>query len=446
MLSHALQRGVVIRDNRCIRNRTAVAACLVVAVCLTVLTTAGGRTEAGLHERLTALEGGNPPEAYSRSDLRTQRKHAWSIVSRLSSPNDAPIFKSWRHADDVFARAHANKVESDSAPMHPPVRGDVSDAHGGTPIQSGEPQVIIFTMYNETAYQHIRGNELHLHAELERLRAVGQPDSTLIHDRTIPPLPADAGVLLTAWWPVARESLTALPVWDPDLNPPRKGGNSYITWQRAVAIDPSAGSRHASTASIDFAGKTFSSARRVGLHAFHHIVVDQQLADRLMRDDFARKAAVIALGRVIEVGDYLALVAMHVATKQTGDWLWATLWWHDQPARGRFAEDRPEMLHSTWRNYLLDVAFDAELPIADDRGPNISFNPWLEARFPDEGSGGGTVSNCVACHQRASYPPVSFLPITRGAPDLINDAAYAPGRLRTDFLWSLARQATPSVR
>src|SRR5690606_27381215 len=96
-----------------------------------------------------------------------------------------------------------------------------------------------------------------------------------------------------------------------------------------------------------------------------------------------------------------------------------------------------------WRNYLLDVALDPQTQSTEDRGPDICFNPWLDARFPDGGAGGGTVSNCIACHRRASYPAVSFLPITRGAPDFIGDPAFGPGRLRTDFLWSLARQASP---
>jgi hypothetical protein len=52
-------------------------------------------------------------------------------------------------------------------------------------------------------------------------------------------------------------------------------------------------------------------------------------------------------------------------------------------------------------------------------------------------------SNCMACHQRASYPPVPFLPVTRGRPDLRNDPALAPGRLRTSLLWSLAMHAKP---
>jgi hypothetical protein len=57
--------------------------------------------------------------------------------------------------------------------------------------------------------------------------------------------------------------------------------------------------------------------------------------------------------------------------------------------------------------------------------------------------GGGTLSNCLACHRRASYPPVNFLPVTRGSPDFEHDPAYAPAQLRTNFNWSLAVHAKP---
>ena len=43
------------------------------------------------------------------------------------------------------------------------------------------------------------------------------------------------------------------------------------------------------------------------------------------------------------------------------------------------------------------------------------------------------------CHNRASYPPLNFLPIYRGDPHLQHDPTYAAGRLRTEFLLGLCR-------
>jgi hypothetical protein len=94
------------------------------------------------------------------------------------------------------------------------------------------------------------------------------------------------------------------------------------------------------------------------------------------------------------------------------------------------------------------VAYDLNLPPEKDGSPRVAFNPWLEGRFADGGhGGGGLVSNCMNCHNRASWPRRDvpdrreFLPVYRGNPDLSGDPAYAPGRLRTDFLWSIPDQA-----
>lgn len=310
--------------------------------------------------------------------------------------------------------------------------------HGGM-TQSGEPQVIIFTLFNDLAAQHIRHHDLRNADELARLQTTGASDRTFSNNRTIPPFPEGSVAVLTAWWPIAPVGLTAMPVWDPELNPPLRGGNSYITWQRSLAVDPAADMGSSVPASIEFAGRKFPKASRISLKAFPRVEVDQALADQLSRSPLSRKAAVIALGRSLKPGDSLALVAVHIAAKQAGRWVWLTLWWHDQPDRGPYADGRPVELQGSWRHFLMDTPAEPDRLHASQS--NVCFNPWLEARFPDDGGGGGTSSNCVTCHRRASFPAVGFLPLTHGVADVINDRAFAQGRLRTDMLWSVARRA-----
>jgi hypothetical protein len=134
-------------------------------------------------------------------------------------------------------------------------------------------------------------------------------------------------------------------------------------------------------------------------------------------------------------------VATHLTTKEIDDWVWATFWWHDRPDAGPFAADRPATVTGAWRNYLMSASYDVNLPREADNSPHITFNPWLEAPFPDGGHGGGVVSNCMNCHNRASHPVLGFRPIFRGNPDLNNDPTFAAGRLRADLLWSIPRQA-----
>lgn len=356
------------------------------------------------------------------SPVNVLRRKAWSMVAHIVQPSHgdgAPDFSSWPRANVIFANNEQSKAS----------------LHAGAMDQSPEPEIIIFTFYNETAARHIREHRLHLRGALDRFLAAGEIHPRLTHNRTIPPLPADSVVVLTAWWPIARSERTPLPVWDPDHNPSRRHGNNYLSWPRIVAVDH-APQDDAGVTPIAFVGREFADANRVSLNDFHHVEVDERMAAQLIQDDRTRKASIIALGRGIEPGDALALVAMHVAAKNEDVWQWATLWWHDHADHGEFANDRPA-LPGPWNNYLMDVALDTS---ASDE-PDICFNPWLEARFSDQGAGGGTVSNCIACHQRASYPSVSFLPVTRGPPDLLDDPAYSPDRLRTDFLWSIPRQA-----
>ena len=380
-------------------------------------------------------------------DLHTQRRLAWQIITSLTDSaagEDRPRFESWHGEDEVFgdgavehARTGISGFSRSSSSDH------AEDPSSDDASQIGDVPVLTYALYDDAAYDHIRDQQLNRRAELERLRRTGVVDTMVAGDRSIPPFPTGATVLKTVWWPVAAAALSALPVWDPDRNPIGRGGNDYLGWPRVVAVDATRAADRPAFVSIDFAGRTFPHAQRIELAAFCHVMVDAEMADRLSRDRSARKTALVALGRPLAAGDYLVLVSANLASKEIDDWVWATFWWHDRPDEGAFAADRPAALQGAWRNYLMQVAFDSTIPAAADGGPHACFDPWLEGRFPDGGHGAGAVSNCMTCHRRASYPAVDFLPVTRGEPDLAGDPAYAPGRLRTGMLWSIALHARP---
>jgi len=360
----------------------------------------------------------------SSGDLVAQRRHVWTVFSGLIGDAGAePAFESWRGEGAVFASGPAEDWRRGIRGFARPAGAEQSDQGGGAPVMA-------YTLYNEAAYQHIRRHQLHRSVGLTALGRSAPSAS-------IPAFPADAIVVKTAWWPVAAEGRTAMPVWDPELNPPLAAGNPYVEWRRITAIDPSP--LTAGVRPVEFMGRT-SEARAVGLGAFHRVAVDAQMAAQLGRDSEASRTAVIALGRPVQAGDTLVLVGLNLMTRELEDWVWAAFWWHDKGEQGPFAHGRPAAIRGAWKNYLMQAAFDSQTPAAADGGAHICFNPWLEGRFPGGAQGGGATSNCMSCHSRASYPAENFLPVTRGAPDP-KDPALAPDRLRTSFLWSLPMHA-----
>jgi hypothetical protein len=139
---------------------------------------------------------------------------------------------------------------------------------------------------------------------------------------------------------------------------------------------------------------------------------------------------------------FLLLVGVHVVTKETPDWVWATFWW--QPG---LSDAPPSVKGSKWRHFQMDTTLSDVTPLEPpkDNRPKICFNPYLEAQFPN-----GIVSNCVECHERAVYAPQNQgsktaeginlgLPWRDGTPAVgqpLNDKYYDEA-LKTDFLWSI---------
>lgn len=341
-----------------------------------------------------------------RANRVEQRRHAWEHIQRL------PDFLRWHSEDETFDGREGTRPVG----AQPFFLRSRSAEHGSHSIANAP--LISYTHFNAAAYAHIRGQRLYSTVRLDDLRRTGARDERIDGNRTVPDFPVDAVVMKSVWWPIAGDRPTALPVWDPDINPSRRGGNDYMSWKRRVMIDPAS----------------------EALASFTHIYIGAAEAALLMREEGVSKAVKLALGRGLVAGDILLLVGGHIATKEIADWIWITYWWHDAAEAGPFAAGRPSSVRGAGRHYLMDVAFDENLPLAADGGPNVSFNPWLEGRFPDGGHGSGRASNCMTCHRRASYPTIAFLPVTRGNPNLQSDPSYALDRLRTNFLWSIAQR------
>ena len=371
--------------------------------------------------------------------LQRQRAHVWNILSSIvpaSGNKPALLFSNWFNEAEVFAakdlRNGQQRVPFPGLPIGSAAAAELRMSH------NGDAPLITFVHYNFPAYRHVRRHQLYREKQLHEIALAGENDVTFPLMKTIPALPSNAAAMMTGWWPVTAKGLTSLPVWDANPADLKVGGNSYTSWKRVVAIEPHDHFDNGQSTTLAFAGKVFPTPRHVSLEDFVYIRIDRLMAARLMADVGSHKAAVLALGRPLRAGDFLALVAMHVFAAESSTGVWGTFWWHDKPMEGPFAKDRPDSVKDSWRNYLMDVAFDAVLPREPDGSAKVCFNPWFEAKFPDGKHGNGVTSNCVNCHSRASYPTIDFLPIRRGYPEPLSDPAFAVGRVRTGQLWSVA--------
>jgi hypothetical protein len=395
----------------------------------------------------------------SQPNVPGQRLHVWNVFSGLTSnipDGQLAIFETWFAEDDAFNPNPATLVSArfpstrrfqvpNQFRASPTKQNPVANSNVGAPGTA----VLSFVLYNFAAYNHIRTNHLYQSSVLDALAKNGAPDSTIPQSRTIPPFPAGAVVLKLVWWPIAKDKISAMPIWDPADNPAQAGGNPTNAWARYIGVDPTPNRTvpDGEVSDVTFDGQVKHNAHIVGLNNFHHITINDAQAADVNSQPFLAQVAQQSFGRPLMAGDYAVLVAAHLTTKEISDWVWATFWWHDRPDEGHFAANRVGSIAGVWRNYLMAASYDLNLPSELDGGPHVAFNPWLEARFPDGGhGGGGTVSNCMNCHNRASWPnrdPANcpqqrcFLPVYRGNPDLSQDPQYNPGRLRTDFLWSI---------
>ncbi|MGZ8998751.1 MAG: hypothetical protein ACXW2T_07845, partial [Allosphingosinicella sp.] len=287
-------------------------------------------------------------------------------------------------------------------------------------------------------------------------------------DRTakMPLMPPGSIVLKPMMWPVPATGYTALPVWDNV----REDGGRYAgfevqsKWPRAVALTarPQPGVTRTDVSflyNLPVGPNTYADSPVAGLrdfYAFRPELDGMDPCDRAILD----ASAWWAYNRPFRQGDFLALVAMHILTKEQPDWTFQSVWWHDRPDEGPFAADRPDIpakqAIGPWRHYLLTSTYG--IPAMTGRqlggggaGPGVgpqwpvAFNPNIElaAHHPIR-------TNCMNCHHRAawpgfqlpppSWPTASYLAANGpGALEIFRqDNVIFNGLLGTDSMWAIS--------
>jgi hypothetical protein len=285
----------------------------------------------------------------------------------------------------------------------------------------GSVPLMLETRFNPAAVDYIEEQGMH--------RPQWRPDrgnpAAPLQSFILPSLPSGASAVMMAWWPVASDAPTPLPIWTAGEVARSRGSNGFLSWPRLFAIrtgaDGDTGGR------LAFAGRFRSPDGTVSLSRFHSRTLSAGAASAWMQQAPARKLSAMVLGRELRAGDALALVAMHVVMGDGALGTWGTLWWGDARSGGARLGDRGPA-----SAYRIDAVRDSILPRETDGSPRRCFNPWLEGGLADAGAGNGLQSNCISCHSRAAYPARGFLQVTRGA------QAPADGSLPTAMLWSPA--------
>jgi hypothetical protein len=363
-----------------------------------------------------------------QNDVTGMRLHAWMVFAGMTQPTPTgeAVWETWYSADETFGGAQPQALTTRNLQRRFQVPKQFRST--GLHPQAVGTSLASFTLFNEDLRTFVRQQKLYLHSTLKAINDSFKPQ-TPIAQREIPQFPNRAVALKTVWWIVKKQGTTAIPVWDPELNPPQSTGNDFRTWKRCVAVDPSRLTvPTGETVSLPCNQAPPAAAHVVPLEAFYHFALTAETLASLKQlpNDIPNLATAA-------VGDHLVLLALHYTTKEIPEWVWATFWWHDRPDQGEFAAGRPAQVKGAWRNYLMSPSYSMETP-RESGSAHAAFNPWLEARFPN-----GTVSDCMTCHQRAVFSGKStdfeFLPVTRGTPPS-TDPRFA-GATKLDFLWSV---------
>ncbi|MFN2328403.1 MAG: hypothetical protein ABR612_05760 [Chromatocurvus sp.] len=341
-----------------------------------------------------------------------------------------PRFQHWYSERRTFALA----ADAADYPFPgTPARGaDKSDsAHGA----HGGP-LIHFTHFNTAAYRYVRDSGLHKPSGLQAITA---------RRRALPAPPSDAMVALTGWWPLAADQATPMPLWDSHAALRPTGANGYLNWPRVALVAPDDSAVATDNHLVrQFAGRPISDPRVLPRDAFFRIRPSPAHLQALMADGQFRRASTVALGRPMRRGDELALVAFHLLHFGLDEGLWLTYWWDAESVAPRSGVSAPRVTGTStavpepWRHYRGNMTMSPVHPREPDGSPNICFNPWFDAVFPDSGQGNGLKANCLSCHLRAGIPAAGRIQVTRGRPDL--DKENDPV-IYTHLLWSLANPA-----
>jgi len=396
---------------------------------------------------------------FASLDQAALRKHAWVVFSSVTEPInsscDVSVWETWYAKEELGVNTNLdfrygpsrNRWRSRQALNTGKARALHENAQvpqglqftDGTivshPVQIGDQDTSNFLfsdeMYNPATQATIAAQKLNSGEEIQNLWKQGTHSLNL---------PTSAVVVKPIWTllkkptkgPPRLSGCLVVPVWnEARLGRYRQnggdGGIEFADYDRVIIWHPNV----PSSQQINQCNGVTASVVPYTEFKWRDVVMRQALASPVLPHTMTSG----------NPGDIAILLGMHVATREIDSWTWSTFWWADDTQRAikGYGNDRPDLSDrpAYWSNYLMDTTITATSPI---------FNPYLEAVMGKGQILGGTSSNCLACHSRATYPSICAKP--NGSGDLLDfrviesglpDPSLTNARLVT-FLWSLRRQ------
>jgi len=402
------------------------------------------------------------------NDIRAIRRHAWNLWAGLNAPSHfrwhgrvLPVWETWYSATEVYVDGPDAATDRS---FHHPFQVPRQSKHLSKAFGQKSAAVLSFVRYDRPAAEHVWDQNYYLRKTLNDLRKRFDRERFPVAQRTIEPFPPQAVALKVVFWLIKKNGPTALPYWDPRYPPPPGGQTpTHLTWRRCAAVDASGRLPVGKLETVICNGRR-QQAPVVHLDRFYHYRLSDRTDVMDARDfllEFSQpkeeEQFVANRGqRHPEIGDYAALMAMHVTTKEMDTWTWQTFWWSPRPDEGPDAADRTPSVKGVFRNYHMCTAYSMVTPRRADGGPAVCFDPFLETdlgptkpftfngkTYPADPMA-GTESNCMSCHARAATPALQSGPVPSANYGRISNQGYLSptsdyykGLLRTDFLWSV---------
>lgn len=435
---------------------------------------------------------------------RAERKinlHGWGIWTALTAataetygPDKLRVFETWHskaEVDSIMKAKAANKLTMDvqavattRRPFARQLELPVQFFHGRGPLRrqrlahallqaspadtsSGIQPVFEAVSYNPVAAQTIITRQLFMPGVLDAMLAAKRA--------AIPDFPKDAIAIKPVYEVIPGPTnklgggkLYKMRVWSQmppsQLKTPRAFGQDK--WGSWVYVDPTnQGKGHGQVYQVGGAGPRTKAEGTYNLTDFVYHTLTTYEAGLLNPKKLATGA---------QTGDYAILVAMHITTREIQRWTWQTMWWAPDPehvpapSNPAVAAARPSQLTGAPRHYGMSIAYQMIAPVQPFTGGNskgtpvYAFNPYLEAGFNNRFGGStvapaglvqtpvglvsdsvGTQTNCMTCHAQANYAAANDSTGPGYQADTYVDmkGPQFRGRLKVDFLWSVADMA-----